>query len=111
MPMMPPAPLWFSMTTDCFSRTDIACATSLADVSVPPPAGNGTTSLIGRSGKDWASAKLTTPSARIVARISRVRNNLLLLGELADAALRTAPRHEVVTQHSIRNNPIGGRST
>jgi hypothetical protein len=49
-PSVPPAPPTFS-TTICWPRSfDIASATRRVTVSVGPPAANGTTTVIGRSG-------------------------------------------------------------
>ena len=45
-PMVPAAPVTFSMMTDCPSKTCILAATIRASVSVGPPAENGTTIVI-----------------------------------------------------------------
>src|SRR6185436_3889973 len=45
--MLPPAPPRFSMTMPCPSRSESGCAMMRAEVSTPPPGGQGTISLIG----------------------------------------------------------------
>ena len=54
MPMPPPAPGLFSMTTGCFRSRLIASATGRATVSATPPGGNGTIIVIVWSGY-WAA--------------------------------------------------------
>src|SRR6185503_108194 len=60
-PMVPPAPPLFSTSTGWPRFSLIFCPTRRATMSVVPPAGNGTTTLIGLDGKDWANA---APHAR-----------------------------------------------
>ena len=50
VPIMPPAPPRFSITTGWPSCWPIGSATSRAQISVAPPAGSGTTMRIGRFG-------------------------------------------------------------
>ena len=50
MPMPPPAPALFSMTTGVLRKRLIASATGRATMSATPPGGNGTTSAIGFAG-------------------------------------------------------------
>jgi len=50
VPMVPPAPLGFSMITDCLSGPLIRSARMRAIASVGPPAGKGTTIVIGSDG-------------------------------------------------------------
>src|SRR4051812_15049110 len=55
--MVPPAPTAFSTVTGCPSERPIGIAIMRATTSVGPPAANGTTSEIGRSGHvAWAAA-------------------------------------------------------
>src|SRR5215470_18741040 len=54
---VPPAPPRFSTTTCWPSVLLMRSATSRARASLPPPAGNGTTSVIGRDGKVCARLK------------------------------------------------------
>jgi hypothetical protein len=49
-PSVPPAPATFSTMTCWPSSFDIDCAVTRAIVSVGPPAGNGTITVIGRVG-------------------------------------------------------------
>src|SRR5215831_12208994 len=51
-PVVPPAPATFSMTIDWPSVRDMGSLTMRADMSVPPPAGNGTIMVIWRDGKN-----------------------------------------------------------
>ena len=46
----PPAPPLFSTITDCFMDSPNICAKGLATISVGPPGGKGTISLIGLLG-------------------------------------------------------------
>src|SRR5262245_17930143 len=69
--MLPPAPPTFSTTTGWPSGTRIASATSRAAVSVDPPGGNGTMSVTGRFGNDWAAAA-TAKAAAAAAMISLI---------------------------------------
>jgi hypothetical protein len=48
--MVPPAPPRFSTTTCCFSASESFCAMGRAKMSVEPPGGKGTTSLMGFEG-------------------------------------------------------------
>jgi hypothetical protein len=50
VPSVPPLPGRFSTITLWLSRAASGCATNRAMVSIGPPAGNGTISLIGLSG-------------------------------------------------------------
>src|SRR5262249_46208383 len=50
VPMVPPAPVGFSMITDCPSGPLIRSARMRASVSVGPPAEKGTTMVMGRDG-------------------------------------------------------------
>ena len=50
MPVVPPAPATFSITICWPSVRDMCSATMRATTSVGPPAANGTTMVIGRSG-------------------------------------------------------------
>ena len=77
MPIAPPAPALFSITTDCFRSRDIASAIGRATVSATPPGGNGTTIVIVRSGycakaADAANAREATAAARESLRISTI---------------------------------------
>ena len=60
MPMPPPAPARFSMTTGTLSTRDIASATGRATISATPPGGKGTTIVIGFDG--YASCAATKPA-------------------------------------------------
>jgi hypothetical protein len=74
--MLPDAPGLFSTTIGCPRRRDSASATTRPLVSVTPPAANGTTSRIGRSGY-CASAGAATISA--AARATSLLSIRLLL--------------------------------
>ena len=50
VPIVPPAPVRFSITTGCPQFSLIFCAMMRASVSVPPPGENGTTKRIGLVG-------------------------------------------------------------
>src|SRR5690606_19095632 len=63
VPIFPPAPGLFSTITDCFNESLIICATIRPITSAGPPAGKGTTSLIGLDG--YAS-DATAPATRPV---------------------------------------------
>src|SRR6516225_11684398 len=52
LPIVPPAPVTFSMTMDCPSTFDICSVTTRATTSLGPPAGNGTTTLMDRESHD-----------------------------------------------------------
>ena len=71
--MLPLAPPAFSITTGCPSGARMRSAMMRAVVSVEPPGGKGTISVIGRIGKFWAAA---TPerSANITGTKSLVTN-------------------------------------
>src|SRR2546429_4200827 len=69
--MLPLAPPAFSMTTVCPSGCRMRSAMMRAVVSVEPPGGNGTMSVIGRVGKFWACAAVTN-SASAAETISLV---------------------------------------
>ena len=56
-PMLPDAPVTFSITTGWPSDAFMPSATMRAMVSMAPPAGTGTTMVIGRDGKDCAKAE------------------------------------------------------
>ena len=49
------------------------CVTSRAMMSVPPPAGNGTTTRMGRLGKAWAWATVRLAQAAKAASATRAR--------------------------------------
>ena len=51
VPIVPPAPVRFSITTDCPQLSLIFCAMMRARVSVPPPGDNGNTAI----GHGWHS--------------------------------------------------------
>src|SRR5688572_30555190 len=66
MPMLPPAPPWFSTGNCCFRLIESCCAISRAMVSVAPPAANGTimrTGLLGYVACDCATGATAAPSA------------------------------------------------
>jgi hypothetical protein len=48
LPVVPPAPLTFSMAMDCRRMLPICSVTTRATTSLGPPAGNGTTTLMDR---------------------------------------------------------------
>ena len=50
MPMPPPAPALFSITTGWPRSRDIASATGRATMSASPPGGNGTIMVMGLAG-------------------------------------------------------------
>ncbi len=66
---VPPAPPRFSTTTCWPSVLLIRSATSRASASLPPPAGNGTTSVIGRDGCQSCAAAVSI--ACVAARRKR----------------------------------------
>jgi hypothetical protein len=69
-PVVPAAPATFSTTTCWPSVADIRSATSLATISVGPPAAKGTTIVMGREGKVWAVAGMAAVAARTAASAS-----------------------------------------
>src|SRR6266446_3341679 len=62
--MVPPAPVGFSMITGCPSGALIRSARMRASASVGPPAGKGTTMVIGRVDRLVPSQCATRPAAR-----------------------------------------------
>src|SRR5262245_13114450 len=65
MPVMPPAPGRFSITMGPPSSVAIFSVRTRLMKSDGPPAGNGTTNLMGRSGNSWAASapgQASTPS-------------------------------------------------
>src|SRR5512147_1567595 len=65
MPVVPPAPVTFSITICCPSVRDMCSATMRAMTSVGPPAAKGTIMVIGRSGY---AARAAAGEARTAAR-------------------------------------------
>src|SRR5665647_3076704 len=78
-PSVAPAPGRFSTSTGP-SRDDICCATRRAIASTEPPAGNGTISLIGRSGKFCAVAGVALPSPHSAAATRIIRRVIFMRG-------------------------------
>src|SRR6478735_12328555 len=71
MPMPPPAPPLFSITTGWPRSRDMASATGRPTMSASPPGGNGTTMVTGLEGKGaWARARPAV-AARTTARAAR----------------------------------------
>ena len=69
--MVPPAPTVFSTSTVWPSVLPMGMAIRRATASVGPPAANGTTSEIGRSGKvPWLNACVPVPSVKAAAQAS-----------------------------------------
>src|SRR6516164_7441765 len=52
LPIVPPAPLTFSITIQCPRTLPICSVTTRATTSLGPPAGNGTTTLMDRESHD-----------------------------------------------------------
>src|SRR5687768_15578277 len=73
MPIAPPAPARFSMTTGCLSAAPSASATGLATVSATPPGGNGTIIVTGRSGYCATAALADVAATSASASIRRIR--------------------------------------
>ena len=66
--MVPVAPGLLSTTTVVFSDSCILAPTVRAIMSVEPPGGNGTSSVIGFSGQAAAAGAATTAASSSVAR-------------------------------------------
>lgn len=64
-PILPPAPGLFSITMGCPSSCDNLPLMSLAMLSIRPPGGKGTTSLMGRVGHDCADAERVVKSTQM----------------------------------------------
>ena len=79
-PIDPPAPPRLSTITGCPMDSLMRCATRRATISVVPPAGNGTTILIGFVGKlcAWAPCCRMSAVAAITAQLAVFRNCLLV---------------------------------
>src|SRR6187200_3433138 len=101
MPIAPPAPGLFSITTGCFSSRDSASATGRATVSATPPGGNGTIIVIGLSGY-WANAAddaAVNATAAMAARaIGLFMALLLALAEHFVELLRDAHERRALRQ-------------
>src|SRR4051812_30080552 len=69
--MVPPAPTAFSTVTVCPSDLPIGIAIIRATTSVGPPAANGTSIAIGRSGKAACAAAPNDTAARAAASRGR----------------------------------------
>src|SRR5262249_48494461 len=84
MPILPPAPPRFSMTTGLPSASPSGVLISRAAMSVPPPAGKHTIMVICRSGYSARAAEHGAPAAaiKIIAGSMRRRFDMgaLLLG-------------------------------
>src|SRR5258706_6846061 len=70
---MPPAPGLFSTMMGCPRFFEASSASLRKCVSVEPPAGQGTTSVIGRAGKPWASAPAARPRQAAVSVVVQKR--------------------------------------
>src|SRR6478609_5021027 len=68
IPIAAPAPGLFSTTTGCPVSLDNCCPTTRATMSMVPPAGAATTSLMGFSGHAQAAQARVIPSAAAAAR-------------------------------------------
>src|SRR5258706_14685874 len=87
-PSIPPTPGLFSTMMGCPKCLDASSASLRRCVSVEPPAGHGTMSVIGRVGKSCASAAgaiapNTASAAKAIAGVLFIRfplGGLLLLG-------------------------------
>ena len=88
MPMPPPAPALFSMTTGWPSARPIASATGRPTVSATPPGGNGTTIVTGRSGYCAFAA------AAIISAAQNAATRLIPMSSSSSArAVDRAPDH------------------
>src|SRR5215469_11956369 len=85
-PMLPAAPLTFSITIGCPSNLLTGSVTMRASVSAGPPTGKGTTQMIGRLGKSSAFATNDTISKAAAAPPKSVMNSRRLI--------RSPGRHE-----------------
>src|SRR5215831_8629925 len=70
MPMVPPAPVRFSITTCWPIDRDIGSAVTRATKSSPPPAASGTMKRIGRFGQAGSAGWARAPSAAAMPAIS-----------------------------------------
>ena len=86
VPIVPPAPVRFSITTGCPQFSLIFCAMMRASVSVPPPGENGTTKRIGLVGNPFAErveegCACATPdvaASMVAASIAKTRSAILI---------------------------------
>ncbi len=80
--MEPDAPARFSTTTGCLSRSASFWPTMRAAVSVGPPGGNGTTSLMGLVGQACAMAAVPVRAAKAPTTAAmQVRRPMCVMGE------------------------------
>src|SRR3954466_9133481 len=81
-PTVPPPPALLSMTMGWPMNFDALSAIARIEMSVDPPAGHGTISVIGLVGYSCASAELATVAAAS-AMIKRLPCNIEFLSECA----------------------------
>src|SRR5690606_5917459 len=73
MPMLPAAPGRFSTTTGVFRSLDSCVVTTRESTSGEPPAADGTTKVMGRSGQACATAVIPAASDRAARQRTNVR--------------------------------------
>ncbi len=88
-PSVPAAPGLFSTMTCCPRYFAVASANARMQMSVEPPAGQGTISVTGFEGNCWADAAAANASAA-APRMKRL--NMVLLREMRDLSIPVRPR-------------------